>query len=93
MVVHVNRARYDVLIDRTTKWGNPFTHVQDRPTRAQFKVASRAEAISRFENWLLEQPVLMASLNELKGKVLGCWCDPSPCHGHVLARLAAQGPS
>ena len=25
---------------------------------------------------------------ELKGKTLGCWCKPYPCHGDVLAELA-----
>jgi hypothetical protein len=25
---------------------------------------------------------------ELRGKVLGCWCAPLPCHGHVLACIA-----
>lgn len=37
---------------------------------------------------------LMAErLPELRGKVLGCWCDPSgPCHAKVLARLA-DGPA
>jgi hypothetical protein len=29
----------------------------------------------------------MAALPELKGKVLGCWCAPSACHGDVLMRL------
>lgn len=24
----------------------------------------------------------------LKGKVIGCWCAPAPCHANVLARLA-----
>jgi hypothetical protein len=30
----------------------------------------------------------MASLDELRGLVLGCWCAPRPCHGDVLVRLA-----
>lgn len=25
---------------------------------------------------------------ELKGKILGCWCAPLPCHGDTLAELA-----
>ena len=24
---------------------------------------------------------------ELTGKILGCWCNPEPCHGHVLVKL------
>jgi hypothetical protein len=29
-----------------------------------------------------------AELAELKGKRLGCFCHPQPCHGDVLAELA-----
>ncbi len=44
--------------------------------------------IAKYEQWLLQQPELMAALPELRGKVLGCWCSPNACHGDVLARLA-----
>lgn len=90
LVVHCQRSRYDVLIDRTTKWGNPFTHVKDRPTRAEFLVSSREEAIAKYEEWIKTQPHLMAALHELKDKVLGCWCRPLACHGDVLLRLANE---
>ena len=30
---------------------------------------------------------LVAALPELKDKVLGCWCNPLPCHGDVLVEL------
>jgi hypothetical protein len=49
---------------------------------------TRAEVIAKFEEWLMEQPELLAKVVELKGKRLGCWCAPLPCHGDVLARLA-----
>ncbi len=91
MVVHCRRAHYDVLIDRTTKWGNPYTTISDRRTRAQFVAKTRAESIEKYEAWLKEQPELMAALPELRGKVLGCWCSPYACHGDVLVRLANEG--
>ena len=31
----------------------------------------------------------MGALSELRGKTLGCWCAPEPCHGDVLARYVA----
>ena len=31
-----------------------------------------------------------STLLVLKGKVLGCWCKPGPCHGDVLARIANE---
>lgn len=93
MVVNVRNAAYDVLVDRTTKWGSPYTHVRDRTTRAQHIVATRVEAIACYEIWLKSNPALMACLPELKGKVLGCWCAPLACHADVLVRLANGGES
>jgi hypothetical protein len=64
-------------------------------------VATREEAIVRYEQWLMTQPALLADLRELKGKTLACWCaprggltadDPLICHGQVLARLADALP-
>lgn len=86
LVVHCKKEPHDVYIGRPSKWGNPFTHKEG--TKAQFVMPTREEAIKAYEAWLLQQPHLMASLHELKGKVLGCWCAPLACHGHVLARLA-----
>lgn len=88
LVVHCKRSYYDVLIDRTTKWGNPFSHIRNRLTRASFLVPTRDEAISAFEAWIHTQPNLIAALPELRDKVLGCWCRPLSCHGDVLIRLA-----
>jgi hypothetical protein len=86
IVVHCKKSAYDVYIGRPSKWGNPFSHKHG--TQAQFVVPTVQEAIKRYEEWVPQQPELMASLIELKGKVLGCWCKPGPCHGDVLAKLA-----
>lgn len=48
----------------------------------------RTEAIARFEYDLENSEWHKASIRELRGKVLGCWCHPEACHGDVLARLA-----
>jgi hypothetical protein len=85
-VVHCKRGPFDVYIGRPSKWGNPFSH-QDG-TLAQFKVATREEAVESYRQWVLQQPELMAALSELRGKVLGCWCAPLACHGDVLMELA-----
>jgi len=89
-VVNLRTSAYDVDITRATRWGNPFTHEKDKPTRAKYVVATREEAISKYEEWLKQQPHLMVKLSTLRGKVLGCWCKPLPCHGDVLARLADE---
>lgn len=77
-VVHCKKDRYDIYIGRPSKWGNPFIIGVD---------GSRDEVISKYEAWILNQPDLMGCLTELKGKTLGCWCFPSPCHGDVLVKL------
>lgn len=89
LVVHCKKAAYDVYVGRPSPFGNPFSHQSG--TKAQFLVATRAEAISRFEEWLLTQPELVQRVKrELRGKVLGCWCAPQLCHAEVLARIANE---
>ena len=79
-VVHCKKEPFDVYIGRgilggeKSKWGNPFSH--QTGTLAEFKVNSRKEAIQKFEEYLLYNKALMDSLEELRGKVLGCWCKP-----------------
>lgn len=86
-VVHCKREKFDVYIGRPSKWGNPFTFKAG--TIADF-VVPYDEVLPRYEAWLREQPHLMSSIHELRGKVLGCWCAPKMCHGDVLARLANE---
>ena len=78
-VVHCKKDTFDVLIDRTTKWGNPFTIGRD---------GTREEVIEKHKKWLLTQKQLMKDLSELTGKTLGCWCKPASCHGDTLIELA-----
>lgn len=81
---------YDVYIGRAngryglprSKWANPFSL---RPGASN---AERHEVIECYRAWLLDQPELVAALPELRGKILGCWCAPKPCHGDVLVELA-----
>jgi len=89
-VVHCKKEEFDVYVGRGSKWGNPYSHKEG--TLAEHVVGSRREAIEKFEEYLLSNEDLMSSLNELKGKVLGCWCKPKSCHGDILLRYA-NGPS
>lgn len=86
-VVHCKKAPFDVYIGRPSPWGNPFSHKAG--TLAEFRVATREEAIERFRGWFLAQPDLVERCKkELRGKVLGCWCKPKACHGDILAEIA-----
>lgn len=78
-VVHLKHDTHDARIDRTTKWGNPFRIGRD---------GTREEVIEMYEDYLFTQPALLAELSSLRGKRLGCWCAPEPCHGDVLAKYA-----
>ena len=89
-VVHCKREEFDVYIGRGSRWGNPYSHKEG--TLAEHVVGSRTEAIQKFEEYLLSNQDLMSSLEELKGKTLGCWCKPKSCHGDILLRYA-NGPS
>jgi len=80
-VVHSRRAEYDVYIGRPSKWGNPFSEGKD---------GTRAEVIKKYHNYILSNKELLDQLDELEGKVLGCWCKPLACHGDVLVELIEQ---
>lgn len=68
-----------VRIDRTTQWGNPFILPAD---------GERLILIENYQWYLEHKPSLLAKLETLKGKVLGCWCYPEMCHGEVLEEYA-----
>lgn len=89
-VVHCRKERFDVMIDRGTKWGNPFKMDASKCQTSAGDKAERTRVIAAYETWLKSQPSLMAALPSLKGKILGCWCAPKACHGDVLVRLANQ---
>ncbi len=84
-VVHCKIEPYDIYIGRPSEWGNPFSHL-DIPNA--IKCQTRDEAVARYKEWLLTKPELLKRLPELKGKILGCWCSPNHCHGHILAEMA-----
>lgn len=82
-VVHCKKEPYDIYIGRPSKWGNPFVIGDDGLTREQ--------VLKKYKEWILQQPQL--SKNELwmlKGKTLGCWCKPKPCHGDILVELIKE---
>jgi hypothetical protein len=66
----VRHGRY-----RTSPWHNPFT-VRRHGTRDQ--------VLGAYREYLDHSPTLKLQLPELRGKVLGCWCYPEPCHGDIL---------
>ena len=80
-VVHCKKEPHDVYIGRPSKWGNPFSIGLD---------GNREEVILKYEAYIRARPDLLKALPELKGKTLGCWCSPHPCHGDVLVKLIEE---
>lgn len=62
-------------IDRNTVWGNPFVLGDD---------GDRETVIENYRDYLTKKPSLQRQSQNLRGKILGCWCYPQNCHGHVL---------
>jgi hypothetical protein len=75
----------DQRIDRASIFGNPFVIGRD---------GTRGQVIAKFEERerarLAIDPGRRSAVRDLHGKRLFCWCSPLPCHGDVLARLAAE---
>ena len=70
-------------IDRGSRWGNPFVVDED---------GSREEVVAAYRHhYLPNKPSLQRRVDELRGKLLLCWCAPDLCHGDVLAEMAGMG--
>lgn len=78
-IVFVNKERFP---KKNSEFANPFKLGKD---------GTREEIINKYEiyikNKLNNDPELIEKLLELKGKNLGCWCHPEPCHGDILLQL------
>lgn len=69
-------------VDRRTPWGNPFEMPAD---------GDRVVVIANYaEHYLPYKPSLLSKLEMLRGKALGCWCAPEPCHADVLKKATER---
>jgi hypothetical protein len=93
-VVHCKVESYDVYIGRDVDpntgelpprdWGNPFRLGRD---------GDRRSVIRRHRLHVLQRPHMVdMAREELKDRVLGCWCKPEDCHGDFLTVLASTVP-
>ena len=58
-----------------SKWHNPY------PVKTYGD-----QAIPMFEAYI-RSSALINDIEELRGKTLGCWCSPNPCHGDILVKI------
>ena len=70
-----------VYIGRPSKWGNPFKVGRD---------GNNTECKEKYREYIKNRKDLLDSLDELKGRALGCWCKPKDCHGDVLVELIEE---
>ena len=63
-------------------WANPFK-ISSKATR-ETVIKQYREYIS---HKIASDPKMKLELEKLKGKTLGCWCAPEPCHGDILLEL------
>ncbi len=83
-VVNIRSDRYDVYIGRAGKgqsgyFGNPF-RLTDQSARGSTLEKYREYFLNRIQtDSEFKQRIL-----SLKGKKLGCFCKPHPCHGDII---------
>src|SRR5690242_16178422 len=69
-------------------------HLAASPLASPFRPGpdgSREEVVAKYREYLLGRQDLLAMLPGLRGRRLGCWCAPLPCHAMVIAELAGTG--
>ncbi len=93
-----------IVVARPSRWGNPFTVAGAIEAGfAMNDTDGRRVAVEAFRSWLTGDPwaagsgkawddrlaAYLASISELRGRDLACWCPlDQPCHADVLLELA-----
>ena len=84
LIAWANEKGKAVMIDRGSKYGNPFILNDD---------GDRDQVCDCYEqNYLPNKPSILNTIDSLKGKVLICHCFPLRCHGDSLAIRANSWP-
>lgn len=99
-VVNVKYHEYDVYIGRAMPGfpGSVFAN--------DFKIGrdgTRAEVLEKYRDKAKNNPALLAQLEGLRGRRIGCWCRPKQpvptpvpehwrCHGDILVELLGETP-
>ena len=91
--VYIGRAGI-VFIDNqrfpkeSSIWANPYKVGEKK---GQY---TREESLQLYETYIREKikssDTMKEELNKLKGKTLGCWCHPEPCHGDILLKIVNE---
>jgi len=83
-----------VIVDRTSRWGNPYTKADAQEAGY---CGSNAFLVENFDDWINgnrdyktdQRDIILNNISELRGKNLVCFCPlDQPCHADTLMRLA-----
>lgn len=78
-VVFIDKQRFP---KNSSNFANPFKIGKD---------GNREEVLYKYKTYIIERLknniLLQHELITMKGKNLGCWCAPEPCHGNILLEL------
>lgn len=80
--MRTDRGLDAVVIDRSSKWGNPFRIGDD----GRGNHWTREAVVAMYRKYMTGHPSLDPT--ELRGKDVLCWCAPLPCHGDILIEFA-----
>lgn len=88
VVVNIRKEKCDCYIGRGSPFGNMYIIG---------KHGNRDQVIAKYRAWFLDKvsndQAFRSKVMALKGKRLGCFCKPLPCHGDVLVQLIEGGES
>jgi hypothetical protein len=79
VVVNMRTSAWDVAIDRSSPFGNPYRLGKD---------GDRRHVLEKYKEYFLRRvesdPEFRRRVLALRGKRLGCHCAPQPCHGMII---------
>jgi len=69
----------DIYIGRGSPFGNPYIEGKD---------GTRKEVIEKYRDWFYKRinkkPRFKRAVEALRGRRIGCYCVPKPCHGQII---------
>lgn len=75
--IYIGRENYHLNLPHS-KWHNPFRLKNE---------TGRPKCISDHMEYLENNEELLNSLDELSGKIMGCYCKEKPCHGDNIIKM------
>ena len=83
-IVNLYKEPYDIYIGRSGKgkdgyFGNPFSLERN---------SNAGSTLEKYKTYFYEKIAIdngfKKRIEELRGKTLGCFCKPKPCHGDII---------